>query len=262
MALFLRVYGTLPRAGPGADAHTRRALALVPGEAPARVLDLGCGPGAQTLALAAALPGAEILALDLSAPLVARARERIEQVGLAGRVRVEVGDMASPPVEPASQDLICSEGAIYNLGVRVGLEAWRRLLAPGGVVIFTEAIWRVPDPPPELRRWWEAEYPAITDEAGVRAEIEAAGYASLASFPLPPSAWWDEYYAPMRQRIEELVRDLPEDPVAGEIAATAREEIALFERFSDAYTYGYFVAAPLGEPEAVRESGSRSRLGG
>lgn len=61
--VFLEVYGTLPRAGPGGDEHTRRALELVPGDAPRVVLDVGCGPGAQTLCLARALPQARILAV-------------------------------------------------------------------------------------------------------------------------------------------------------------------------------------------------------
>ena len=53
---FLEVYGTLPRAGPGGDEHTLRALGLVPPPPPRAVLDLGCGPGAHTVALASALP--------------------------------------------------------------------------------------------------------------------------------------------------------------------------------------------------------------
>ena len=50
--LFLEIYGTLPRAGPGSTEDTLRALALVPGDPrPKTVLDLGCGPGPQTVVL-------------------------------------------------------------------------------------------------------------------------------------------------------------------------------------------------------------------
>ena len=242
--LFLRVYGTLPRAGPGGAAHTLRALASVPGETPRRVLDLGCGPGAQTLDLAGALPDAEILALDLLPQLVDEARRRIEAAGLEDRVRAEVGDMASPPVGEGSQDLICCEGAIYFLGVRTALETWRPLLRPGAAVLFTEPIWLHPDPPEEIRRWWEAEYPAISDEANLRAAIRAAGYRTIDFFPLPAEAWLVDYYEPMRERVAALRRELPKDPVAAEVAATAKEEIRMFERYSEAYSYGYFVTGP------------------
>ena len=74
LELFLQVYGTLPRAGPGDTQSTVNALALVPWPSPKTVLDLGCGPGAQTLVLAEVLPDAEILALDVLPPMVSRAQ--------------------------------------------------------------------------------------------------------------------------------------------------------------------------------------------
>ncbi len=47
--LFLEIYGTLPRAGPGSTADTLRALAMVPTPEIRSALDLGCGPGALDL---------------------------------------------------------------------------------------------------------------------------------------------------------------------------------------------------------------------
>ena len=161
--LFLEVYGTLPRAGPGGDAHTVRAVSLVPGEAPAAVLDLGCGPGAQTAALASALPEARIVAVDVLPAMVEEAGRRFIERGIDDRVVAVMGDMAAPPVTPASQDLIWSEGAIYNLGVTEALRAWRPFLKSTGTVAFTEPVWLMDSPPTEILDWWLAEYPAITD---------------------------------------------------------------------------------------------------
>ena len=63
--VFFDVQSDLPRQGPGDDASTRRALTSCTALAAApRVLDVGCGPGAQTLALAALLPAARITAID------------------------------------------------------------------------------------------------------------------------------------------------------------------------------------------------------
>ncbi len=244
LELFLRVYGTLPRAGPGATEHTLKALALVSGPPPRTVLDLGCGPGAQTLILAEVLPSARILALDVLPPMVERTRRRLTEAGFGDRVRAEVGDMASPSVEAASQDLIWCEGAIYFMGVAGALRTWRPLLAPGGSVAFTESIWLSSSPPDEIRDWWQAEYPAITDEAGVRTAVETASFDTVAFFPLPADAWWDDYYRPMEARIAALRADHPDDPVAQEIADTADREIDMFRRFSDHYSYGFFIVKP------------------
>lgn len=59
-----------------------------------RVLDAGCGTGA--LALEAARRGAAVVAIDLSAQLVALAEERAAREFDAARLRFLVGDMLDP----------------------------------------------------------------------------------------------------------------------------------------------------------------------
>ncbi|MEV7074732.1 class I SAM-dependent methyltransferase [Streptomyces sp. NPDC091972] len=69
-------YDTLVAANPGYHAHLRRSarrLGLSGTGAGLRVLDLGCGTGASTAALARVLPDAEITAVDASAGMLDRA---------------------------------------------------------------------------------------------------------------------------------------------------------------------------------------------
>ncbi|MFF6999654.1 class I SAM-dependent methyltransferase [Streptomyces sp. NPDC008313] len=69
-------YDRLVALNPGYHAHLRRSarrLAPPDGGAGWRVLDLGCGTGASTAALATALPGAEIVGVDASAGMLQRA---------------------------------------------------------------------------------------------------------------------------------------------------------------------------------------------
>ena len=242
--LFHEVYGTLPRAGPGGDEHTVQALESVPGATPRTVLDLGCGPGAQTESLARALPMAQILAVDLLPAMVEEANRRFTDLGIRDRVHARVGDMAEPPVAPGSQDLIWCEGAIYFLGITNALRIWQPLLGAAGTVAFTEPIWLVDSPPEEVREWWVSEYPGITDDGGIQSQIEAASYRVIASFPLPASAWWDEYYEPMLTRIEDLRSRFPDDPRAIEVVTVAETEIDKFRRFSDCYSYAFYIVQP------------------
>jgi SAM-dependent methyltransferase len=74
-----------------------------------RILDVGCGAGATSLALADALKGADITGIDLSAPLVAVARGRAE-----GRdnIRFEVGDAARWSPAAGRFDLLVSRHGI------------------------------------------------------------------------------------------------------------------------------------------------------
>jgi len=66
----------------------RDLLAAVPTDSPARVIDLGCGPGNSTEILAQRYPAAAIAGLDSSPEMVEAARKRMPQV------RFEVADLA------------------------------------------------------------------------------------------------------------------------------------------------------------------------
>ncbi|HEX6115566.1 MAG TPA: peptide chain release factor N(5)-glutamine methyltransferase [Solirubrobacterales bacterium] len=61
--------------------------------APATVLDVGTGSGALALALADELPGAAVTATDTSAGALRLAAENAERLGLADRVRFELGSL-------------------------------------------------------------------------------------------------------------------------------------------------------------------------
>ncbi|MBU1742495.1 MAG: class I SAM-dependent methyltransferase, partial [Proteobacteria bacterium] len=65
---FFTLHQDIPREGPGSDTATRQAINRLPAlpEKPA-VLDLGCGPGKQTLVLAWEL-GVPVIAIDFHQP--------------------------------------------------------------------------------------------------------------------------------------------------------------------------------------------------
>ncbi|MFF8449696.1 methyltransferase domain-containing protein [Streptomyces leeuwenhoekii] len=72
-------YDRLVALNPGYHGQLRRSarrLGLPDGGSGCRVLDLGCGTGASTAALAATLPGADIVGVDASAGMLRRARAK------------------------------------------------------------------------------------------------------------------------------------------------------------------------------------------
>lgn len=138
--IFFQVYEPLPRQGPGNRACAARALQLCVGlPAAPMVLDLGCGVGGQTLQLAELLPSSVITAVDCHAPSIERLQAAVAARDLSHRLRPLVGDMATIALEPASFDLVWSEGALYNLASR-----------PRSVAAATccarAATWRSPTP--------------------------------------------------------------------------------------------------------------------
>lgn len=194
---FFTVHQGLDREGPGeaADVAWAGALAQVPPGA--AICDAGCGPGDDIAALLDLAPGATVAACDTHAPFAEQARARF-----AGDARVSV-QTASMADLTGPYDLIWCAGALYFLGVTEGLAAWRRALAPGGAVAFSEPCWFTDAPSAAARAHWSEEYPPMTDAAGITAWVQAAGYRVLGTRRLSDAAW-EAYYTPLAARIAAL----------------------------------------------------------
>lgn len=144
----------IPR--PDSETLLQAALDHFRATGPERILDLGTGPGTLLLAALAQWPGATGIGIDRSDKALDYARRNAEQLGLAGRCRLVLGDWASgigeqfdlilcnPPYVAATA-AIGPGVAEHEPGEALfagsdGLDAYRRiapqigrLLAPGGL---------------------------------------------------------------------------------------------------------------------------------
>lgn len=240
--IFFEVHQGLYREGPGCAASTWQALACtgLDHAAPLSVLNLACGPGAQTLDLAARLAHARIVSVDLHAAYLADLRRYADAAGVSERVLPVRADMSQLPLADGAADLIWCEGAAYIMGVAAALDTWWSLLRPGGVIAFTEAVWLRDDPPEPVRTCW-SEYPAMADVPACRRLLDARGYQRLDDFVLPQSAW-QQYYEPMSRRLDAIEARYRDDPEAWPSIAECRAEIDVWRRYGDWYGYGFFIA--------------------
>lgn len=238
--LFFELFSDLPRQGPGDDVSTRKALALVPGiSAQTRVLDIGCGTGLQTRVLAQHVP-ARIVAIDNHPPFVDALNREARALGIADRLEGRVGDMRHLDFAPGSFDLIWCEGAIYVVGFEAGLTAWRPLLAEGGYVVLTEACWAKSNPPSDCAAFWAEQYP-LCDVPALLRTVGGCGYETVGHFPLPRSAWWDDYYRPLQQNVTAFRRSHASERDAQALADRVQREIDIWHAYGDFYGYEFFV---------------------
>ncbi|MAE62642.1 MAG: SAM-dependent methyltransferase [Phycisphaeraceae bacterium] len=242
MEIFLDIQRGLPRQGPGSDESTARALSLCR-ELPAdpAVLDIGCGPGMQTMVLARAL-GGHITAVDLHQEYLDQLAARVRTAGVADRIEIRNGDMHDLPFPPQAFDLVWSEGAAYIMGVREALAAWKPLLRAGGYIALTELVWLRDAPPRGVTEFFAEAYPAMTDVAGVLNAIRATGYETVGEFTLPDRDWWEHYYTPLEGKLPPLREKYAQDGPATDLVEATAREIETRRRFGTSYGYQFFVA--------------------
>jgi len=236
------MHENLPRQGPGSNACTRKAFSMLT-DLPARpeILDIGCGAGMQTVELARICPGCRITATDVHQPYLDQLAGSAASAGVRDRITTVRASMDDLPFPDGSFDVLCAEGSICVIGFREGLASWRRLLRPGGYLCLTEAAWFVEDPSPEAAAFWNDCYPAIKSVAANRAIAEDAGYEVVATFPLPASAWWDDYYTPMIERLADLRSKVAGNPEAEALIAFEEREIAVHREHGSEYGYEFFI---------------------
>jgi 2-polyprenyl-3-methyl-5-hydroxy-6-metoxy-1,4-benzoquinol methylase len=103
---------------------------------PVRIVDVGCGAGWSTIAMAKAFPNAEVVGFDLDDASIVDARRNAVNAGV-GHITFEVHDGAALP--DGQFDLVTVFEAIHDLSRPVAvLSELRRLRAPGGHVLVMD----------------------------------------------------------------------------------------------------------------------------
>jgi malonyl-CoA O-methyltransferase len=127
-------------------------------EPPQRVLDLGTGTGRAARVIAERFAGSEVVGVDISPEMIEHAKELLP-VGLADRVRFQVGDASALPFADASFDLVVLMNMIPFFGELA------RVTAPAGRVVFAFSF--------------GADTPIYVPAETLRARLEPLGFGGF-----------------------------------------------------------------------------------
>lgn len=162
-----------------------------------RALEIGCGRGVGIELILRVFGAGSVDAFDLDPRMVAQARRRL--AGYGSRVRVWVGTAGDISAPDATYD------AVFDFGIIHHVPDWRRVLAevyrvlkPGGR-LYAEEVLKPFIVHPLARRLLDHPQSGRFDAAGFRDELEAAGFASVASEELWRSFGWFTARRPSRR---------------------------------------------------------------
>jgi tRNA (cmo5U34)-methyltransferase len=107
------------------------------------VLDVGCGAGNYTLKLLEHVPNLDVTLIDLSLPMLERAKERVSRA-TTGRIKTIQGDIRKVEFPDGEFDIVLAAAVLHHLRAdqewRDVFAAFHRALRPGGSVWIFDLV--------------------------------------------------------------------------------------------------------------------------
>jgi ubiquinone/menaquinone biosynthesis C-methylase UbiE len=238
-----KIFESFPRQGAGDDEHTEKAFSIIqePLKGGGEILDVGCGKGVQTMALARLCPSCRIIATDIHQPFLDAVDEKIAAEGFSGRIKTVCASMDDLPFGEESFDIIWAEGCSSIIGIENAVRYWKKLLKQGGYMMISDIFWFTGTPSDEAREFFAEFHPAMMIEDKGSEIIQNAGLELVGSFRLPSRVWEESFYGKLREKFGGLEEEYADDEDALMVIEGLKRQTKIFEKYSDEFGNTYYV---------------------
>ncbi|MCK9580375.1 MAG: class I SAM-dependent methyltransferase [Methanoregula sp.] len=238
-----KIFESLPRQGAGDDEHTKKAFSLIkePQKRGGEILDVGCGTGVQTMALARLCPACRITATDIHQPFLDAVNEKIAAECFSDRIKTVCASMDNLPFNDESFDIIWAEGCASIIGIENAVRYWKKLQKQGGYIMISDIFWFTETPSDEAREFFAEFHPAMMTEDKGFEIVRNTGLKLVGSFRLPSQVWEESFYGKLREKFGGLEKEFAEDEGALMVIEGLKRQTGIFEKYPDEFGNTYLV---------------------
>ena len=105
------------------------------------LLDIGTGPGRLLIELHRLSPRMRLVGIDISPPMVIKARQNVADTGLSEAIEIEEGHASRIPFGDDSFEVVVSTGSIHHWkDPTAGLDEVYRVLRPGAYALMYDLV--------------------------------------------------------------------------------------------------------------------------
>jgi ubiquinone/menaquinone biosynthesis C-methylase UbiE len=199
--------------------YTREAFLKLPRLEKPRILDIGCGSGVPTLELAKLSDG-EVVGIDIDQSCLDELNRKIKDEKLSNRVKAINLSLFEMKFPDETFDVVWSEGYFRTIGFEKGLKEWRRLLKRSGYLVIH----------------YQTRYAADSIS-----RLPQYGYSLADTVPLPEDAWWTEFYEPLEEKMDALLRKYKDSADALKLLKQYKSEMDMVKKNPRNFSSAFYI---------------------
>ncbi len=217
--MFMVVLEEVEQVRAGFLKYTRKAFLKLPRLENPRILDIGCGSGVPTIELAK-LSGGVVTGIDIDQSCIDEFNRKIKEENLADRVKALKISLYEMKFPDETFDVVWSEGVVGNIGFETSLKEWRRLLKHNGYLVIHYQVNRVADVLPRMSQ---------------------LGYSLTDTLPLPEDAWRTEFYRPIEEKMDILLRKYRNNADALKLLNQHKNEMGMVRKTPSNFICAFYI---------------------
>lgn len=203
------------------------------------LLDIGCGPGEQTIELCKRFKG-NITAIDVCDSFLENLNNNYNKLGLKTNLKTQNHSMFELKRLNKQYDILWAEGSVFIIGIENALKEFKEVLKKDGIFVFSDLMTFEKEIPEEVLSFFEEEGAEVSHYEEIEKLIINNGYKVLNSYQLPEFDWWN-YYIPVYNRINDLKEKYKDNKAALKELNFYQNEIEIYKKYKKYYGYKFYI---------------------